>query len=65
MFFIILKPQDQANFKELDQISLKQFKKWIIDKTIPELNDINEYFLGEEKYEYCAIIRDRIEQLNG
>jgi protein-arginine kinase activator protein McsA len=42
-----------------------ELRLFIKDKTIQELNDLLELFLKKEKYEFCAVIRDRLEELYG
>jgi protein-arginine kinase activator protein McsA len=64
IYLVVLDGIDNIN-DQVNDISQTELKYFIKDKTIPELNILMNIFLEKEKYEYCALIRDRLEQLNG
>jgi protein-arginine kinase activator protein McsA len=65
MIYLIISDGTDNIENQINDMSQKELKHFIKDKTIPELNILMNIFLKKEKYEYCALIRDRLEQLNG
>jgi len=65
MLFSIILCEDETliNDKSL-KYKPQVFKQRIQGYTIQELKSLLDKCLGKERYEYCAVIRDRLEELN-
>lgn len=65
MEFSLIICEDESLINDKSLINKPQlFKQRIQDKTIQELKTLLNKCVEKERYEFCAVIRDRLEELN-